>query len=96
MSQLPNSPIEQDKPVSLPLEAVEAMLENDVIAALFDRSADPEAQRNYLDRLVDGWHNAGKSVPDWIWAAVNCAPDYIILPVAIHTFLMDWKPEAKS
>jgi hypothetical protein len=31
--------------------------------------------------------------PDWVIAGLNCTDDKDILPVCIHTYLMDWRPE---
>ena len=80
-------PPSQDEPFEtrLRLEAVEAMC-NEI--DLEEMARDP---RGYVRYLAESpWFK--KPWPDWFIAAMNCNDNNMILPVAIHTFLMDWMP----
>ena len=70
----------------LPLAAVEAMCNDGRILWLMRTNEPRISIRSIAHEEPDG------SSPDWIAAALNCTDDAEILPMAIHTFLMDWKP----
>jgi hypothetical protein len=70
---------------TLPLAAVEAMLQEPIIQILFCKLA---YRHQYLASIINP--------PDWVIAGLNCHDDADILPMCIHVFLMDWKPEAEK
>ena len=64
----------------LHLEAVRAATEDPIMARLLYTATPRELLA------------AVSNPPDWVLAGLNCANDADILPVALHTFLMDWRP----
>ena len=73
-----------DEPV-LSMEAVKAMCKEVPFNKTF--------RRIFLNSLVETRRMTNKIVPDWMIAGLNCTDGEEILPVCIHTFLMDWRPE---
>ena len=69
----------------LDLTAVEAMLKDPLMHALIV-SDSPRRFMNTVERNV-------LPLSDWLVAAVNCVDDADILPVAMHTYLLDWRKE---
>jgi hypothetical protein len=69
----------------LPLAAVEAMLKDQDMKLIML----PVNRLRIAQRLV----NAATNPPDWLQAAASCHNDDDVLPVAMHTYLMDWRPE---
>lgn len=75
-------------PTSIPLAAVEAMCKSS-LTALFN----PMANKREMIETISKYAFIGKSLPDWVIAGLNCTKDEDILPICIHSYLMDWRPE---
>jgi hypothetical protein len=74
-----------DKTRNIPLEAVQAYWKSPLMRAL-KNSINP---RHFLQEMKETY--IFTAPPEWIEAALGCAEDKDILPMAIHTFLMDWE-----
>ena len=87
MKNRDDSPIgtEKEYQVSLPLAAVEALCNERFFGAL----AGVINKRAVLESAL---RICGENPPDWVIAGLNCAKDEDILPICIHSFLMDWRP----
>lgn len=80
-----------DYHTTIPLAAVEAMYKDKYMRRLVSYVGD---WRGAIEELFhELWTSANIMIPDWIFAARNCQDDDMILPIAIHTFLLDWKPQ---
>jgi hypothetical protein len=77
--------------IFLPISAIEAMLNDPIMKELLGDYAWP--RRILSEVSIDV---SRTSELDWVVAGLNCKNDADILPVCIHTFLMDWKPEVKK
>ena len=70
----------------LDIKAVEAMLKDIKMQRLLQTVAE-NAGFNWL------WIAGTENRPDWIVSAMNCNNYDNVLPVAMHTFLLDWKSQ---
>ena len=84
MKNRDDSPIgtEEEYQVSLPLAAVEAMCKEKIFQELFI----------FDNRRLTLKLHMGEYPPDWMIAGLNCKKDEDILPICIHSYLMDWRP----
>jgi hypothetical protein len=68
----------------LELRAVEAMLDNTKIQLLMSSYQPARVAKRIMERTTNP--------PDFLVACANCT-DGNPLAIAIHTYLMDWRPE---
>jgi hypothetical protein len=70
--------------IFLPLAAIEALCNDELLGPLM-------LIKNLRQVLqVVSEH---PPFPDWVVAGLNCKNDADILPMCIHTFLLDWRPK---
>jgi hypothetical protein len=72
----------------LPLAAVEAMAKDALMQEFLWSFFPQEWALSVVNMRTE------KLTPDWVVAAANCKNEEDALAMAVHTYLMDWKPEA--
>jgi hypothetical protein len=72
---------------TLPLAAVEAMCQDWRMSRLMAVIRPTGTILGIIDEMNEG----SEKVPDWILAGANCKDPDDILPMCIHTFLLDWE-----